>query len=600
VGARTVSLGHHVARVELRPTFTASARTALVLLVAANASAQGVYLVWLLSPARWTALTPTAGLAEVAGLVTFAAVAAVELVRAVQCVSLWVFSLSARDPVWMRPAPGLRVALLTTIVPAVEPLAAVAPTLAAMRRVAYAEGALDVWVLDEADDPGVREVARDLGVRHFSRHGRPGYNRAEGPFRARTKAGNHNAWLAEHGHGYDVVAQLDPDHVPRPELLERTLGYFRDPDVAFVVAPQVYGDAEADFVAHAAASQAYVFHGVVQRGGNGLAAPLLIGTNHVYRVATWQQVGGYQDSIIEDHLTSMTVHGTTNPATGNRWKGVYTPDIVAVGCAPGTWGDFFAQQRRWAYGATEIALRHSPRLAARLGPGQRLTYALLQSFYPGVALTWVLGTLVTMSYLTGVARPPRVDPAVWSTLWTGSVLTTLLLVLWLRRSNVMARERRELGLRGGLATLMTAPVYTAAVIRALLRRPLGYHVTRKGDAATPDDLRIFTTHLAWLVAIATAFVVGVAAGSDSSDVTKTWATAALVGCGLPVATHLQSLTRRRTGTWSGSRRRGSRARPGRSPRRRTPCAPRPPRPVPPVPAPTAALRVAGRGSPRVR
>jgi cellulose synthase (UDP-forming) len=54
----------------------------------------------------------------------------------------------------------------------------------------------------------------------------------------------------------------------------------------------VYGDAQSDFVAHGAAAQAYVFHGVVQRGGNGLAAPLLIGTNHVYRVATWRQIGG--------------------------------------------------------------------------------------------------------------------------------------------------------------------------------------------------------------------------------------------------------------------------------------------------------------------
>jgi hypothetical protein len=70
-----------------------------VLLVLADASAQGVYLVWLLSPARWTALSPTAGVAELAGLATFAAVAAVELVRAVQCVSLWVFGLAARDSI---------------------------------------------------------------------------------------------------------------------------------------------------------------------------------------------------------------------------------------------------------------------------------------------------------------------------------------------------------------------------------------------------------------------------------------------------------------------------------------------------------------------
>ena len=599
MGAHDASPEPDTAQVQFHRTFTAAARRTLVTLIILNALAQATYLTWLLGPGHWAARS-TVGLTTVTSLAAFASVAAVELVRVLQSVSLWVFSLAARDPVWMPPSCGLRVALLTTIVPAMEPIEVVAPTLAAMRRVEYGGGDLDVWVLDEADDPRVRDVAGNLGVRHFSRYGRPDYNRSDGPFRARTKAGNHNAWLAEHGDRYDVVAQLDPDHVPLPQFLERTLGYFRDPDVAFVVAPQVYGDEDSDFVAHGAAAQAYVFHGVVQRGGNGLAAPLLIGTNHVYRVATWRQIGGYQDSIIEDHLTSMTVHATPNPTTGHRWKGVYTSDILAVGCAPGTWSDFFAQQRRWAYGAMEIALHQSPRLAVRLAPAQRLAYGLLQSFYPGVALTWVLGTLATLGYLTGFARPPQLDRAVWSALWTCSVLTTLMLVLWLRRSNVTFRERRELGLRGGLATLLTAPVYAAAVTRAAVHRPLGYHVTRKGGAASPDMLRTFRTHLAWFVAIAIAFGVGTAPGSYASGVTYIWAAIALLACGTPVATHLVSLTRRPAGTPSDSGRSGSRALLRSSLRRCTRSRPPPLPPVLPVPASVQEHPVPGRGSPRAR
>lgn len=534
----------HSAQVQFHLTFTAATRRTLVTIIIVSSSTQGIYLIWLLSPGHWAAWGSPVGLTAVTSIAAFAFVAAVEIVRVLQCVSLCVFSLAARDPVFMAPSTQLRVALLTTIVPAVEPIEAVAPTLAAMRRVTYSGGTLDVWVLDEADDPGVRDLARELGIYHFSRYGRPQYNRSDGPFRARTKAGNHNAWLAEHGDRYDVAAQLDPDHVPLPEFLERTLGYFRDPDVAFVVAPQVYGDAETDFVAHGAAAQAYVFHGVVQRGGNGLGAPLLIGTNHVYRVATWKQIGGYQDSIIEDHLTSMTVQGTPNPTTGHRWKGVYTSDILAVGCAPATWADFFAQQRRWAYGAMEIALNHSPRLAVRLAPAQRLSYALLQSFYPGVALTWALGTVATMSYLTGIAKPPQFDLIPWATLWSSSILTTLLLVLWLRRTNVTVRERHELGLRGGLATLLAAPVYAGAIVRAILRRPLGYHVTRKGKAASPDVLRTFNTHLAWFVAVAGAIAVGATPDGPSGVVVHIWAAVALLACGLPMGRHLLSLTHR--------------------------------------------------------
>src|SRR5262249_57729737 len=112
-----------------------------------------------------------------------------------------------------------------------------------------------------------------------------------------------------------------------------------DPDVAFVVAPQVYGNMYDNWIAHGASQQQYLFSGVVERGGNGLNAPLLIGTNHLYRPCAWAQIGGYQDSIIEDHLTSMTVQGTTNPATGRRWKGGYTPDVVAAGGGPTPWAE---------------------------------------------------------------------------------------------------------------------------------------------------------------------------------------------------------------------------------------------------------------------
>jgi hypothetical protein len=94
---------------------------------------------------------------------------------------------------------------------------------------------------------------------------------------------NHNAWRSAHEGRYDVVAQMDPDHVPYPNFLERTLGYFADPDTAFVVAPQVYANLAESFVARGAAEPAYLFHGVIQRGGNGRGAPLLIGTNHLYQ-----------------------------------------------------------------------------------------------------------------------------------------------------------------------------------------------------------------------------------------------------------------------------------------------------------------------------
>lgn len=452
------------------------------------------------------------------GVVAVAALAVLcELARSTQLLGLCWFAWHARDPVPVPPPAGLRVAMLTTIVPSREPVTMVARTLAAMRGVHH-DGPVDVWLLDEGDDPEVRRACADLGVRHFSRRGRAAFNRPSGPYRAGTKAGNHNAWRAGHERDYDVVAQMDPDHVPGPAFLERTLGYFRDPDVAFVVAPQVYGNAGDSFVSRAAASLAHVFHGVVQRGGNTHGAPLLIGTNHLYRTTAWAQVDGYQDSVIEDHLTSMRVHATRNPATGGRWKGVYTPDVVAIGEGPATWTDLFNQQRRWSYGVWEILLRHTAGTLRRLAPAQRVVYVLLQSFYPVVGLLWVAGVVLGLAavVLDAGGAAPASRPVAAGALWWAATATQLALIAWLRRFNLAPHERADRGWRAVLLTLVTAPVYAAAAASALCRRPLRYIVTGKGSLRSRDSWATFRTHGRWAALIGTAALALAATGRPAS------------------------------------------------------------------------------------
>jgi cellulose synthase (UDP-forming) len=527
--------------IRYRPTLGRRERVVAGSLVALNVAAGLVFIGWLARPAH----LPTGqgpGVLAVLSIVAFGLLLVLELVRLLQCATLWVFTLRAKDPVPVRAASGLRVAVLTTIVPRKEPLDLVAGTLEAMRRIRH-EGVLDVWILDEGDDPEVRRTAARLGVRHFSRKNQSRYNQKAGPFKARTKAGNHNAWRAEFEHGYDVVAQMDPDHVPHPDFLVRTLGYFSDPDVAFVVAPQVYGNLHDGYVQHASATQAYLFHGVIQRGGNGLGAPLLIGTNHLYRPTAWRETGGYQDSIIEDHLTAMAVFATTNPATGNRYRGVYTPDVLAVGEGPTSWTDYFNQQKRWAYGIWEILVSHSPRMLPALDRGQRWAFALLQSFYPSTAAVFVLGNLLSLFTVVTGAATTRLDVGTYFLLWVPTVLTSLGLFLWLRRFNLVAHERREWGVRGMTMLVATVPVYVTAAITALARRPLAYAVTAKGDLATPDRLRTFRPHLVWATVTLMGLAVGLVSATPPPPVLG-WLALTLVSVLAPVAVHLVGCARR--------------------------------------------------------
>jgi len=546
-------------RVRFRSVVPPGRRLALVLMVVFTTLVNLAFVGWLLLP-RHVPGPGVTGLGDwrlTLARVGFCLVVLVEIVRVVQVGIVGLLAWHARDPVPLVAAPGLRVAVLTTVVPSKEPLSVVARTLRAMREISYPDGFLTAWLLDEENDPEARRVAAELGVSHFSRAGRPEYNQPRGEFRARTKAGNHNSWRAEHESGYDVVAQMDPDHVPLPCFLERTLGYFRDPDVAFVVAPQVYGNMRESRVARGAAMQQYLFNGVIERGGNGLGAPLLIGTNHLYRPEAWRQIGGYQDSIIEDHLTGMRVQGTINPATGNPWKGVYTPDVIAVGEGPTSWTDYFNQQKRWAYGIWDVKLRRRARAGIRLRARQRLLYGMVQFYYPSVAVSLLFGSLATVGYLLFGAAAISLRGGQWLTLWTAALGGWLAMWLWLRRFNLAEHERREAGIWGIVLALLAGPVYLSAGAAALLRRPLAYAVTAKGELRSSDSLRAFRLHLLWATAAGGLLAASVVV-SHRYAAAQAWALFAfLVGLAPPVIAALGPAddARRRsraTGTTAGT------------------------------------------------
>ena len=472
---------------------------------------------------------------NVTSLVITILIAITEFIRFVQSATLIFYAQQAKDPIALKPKPGKRVAILTTIVPGKEPLDLVLNTLHAMKKITY-DGIVDVWLLDEGNSPEVRAACKAIGVKHFSRKGVIEFNQPSGPFRTKTKHGNHNSWRAINEQSYDIVAQMDPDHVPTEDFLLRTIGYFNDPDIGFVVAPQVYGNLADNWIAKGSAILAYVFHGIIQRGANGNNAPLLIGTNHVYRTTCFRQINGYQDCIIEDHLTSMVIFATRNSDTGNYWKGVYTPDIIAVGEGPTSFTDFFSQQMRWAYGIWEIATKFSPKLFPRMKKSQQFSFLLLQMFYPSVAIAWILSNFVTIAYIILGLHVNQVI-GIWIVLWCSSVLSSLGFFFWLRRFNLVKHEQKDSGLAGMILMLMCIPVYTEAALRRLSGKPLAYVVTAKGKLTSGDTLITFYPHLKWAAILAGVLIVNLLGIGSSYPSMRIWLFLNLGICMSPIFVH---------------------------------------------------------------
>ncbi|MEU4692611.1 glycosyltransferase [Actinoplanes sp. NPDC023714] len=491
-------------RVRLRPL--SRRRPVRSVLIAAFAFAfESTFFGWLISsmalPERQRAITA----------VMIGATVLIELFRLVNVVTLCLATLRARDPVPVPPDENLRVAFLTTIVPGKEPLEMVERTLRAAREIRH-PGRYDVWLLDEGDDPDVKAMCRAIGVRHFSRKGVARWNTAAGAYKAKTKHGNYNAWIDEHGARYDVFVSVDPDHVPLPNFCERLLGYFRDPDVAFVIGPQIYGNYD-NVITRWAESQQYLFHSLLQRAGNRLGIPMLVGTNNAVRIAALRSIGGLQDSITEDMATSLVVHSTVNEKTKNRWKSVYTPDVLAVGEGPSSWTDYFSQQHRWSRGTDEVCVAQFGSMIKSLGVRRSLHYGLLMAYYPLTAVAWLLGALTAVLHIVLGVRGVQVPQQVWLMLYVDAAIFQVGLYLWNRRHNVSPHEEAgSSGLTGMLLSTLCAPIYVSSFLQAVLRRRAGFVVTPKGDSASPDRLLTFRTHLRWAAFYAVLLIIAVATG----------------------------------------------------------------------------------------
>ncbi len=173
------------------------------------------------------------------------------------------------------PPDGATVDVLITTYD--EPIDLVLRTAVAARDITYPHR---TWVLDDGARPTLRDAAHEAGVGYVVRtedwRGRPRH----------AKAGNlNNALFLTEG---EFLLILDADQIPEPTILDRTLGYFRDPEVALVQTPQHFTNVtQADPLG----SQAPLFYGPIQQGKDGWNAAFFCGSNAVLRRESLMQLG---------------------------------------------------------------------------------------------------------------------------------------------------------------------------------------------------------------------------------------------------------------------------------------------------------------------
>ncbi|MGH7325413.1 MAG: glycosyltransferase [Candidatus Rokuibacteriota bacterium] len=222
--------------------------------------------------------------------------------------------------------------------------------LDAVGAVDYPADRLEIQILDDSTDDTTAILAdaaralagRGLSVAHIHRLDRTGF-----------KAGALAAGLKE-ARG-EFIAVFDADFVPPPDFLRTTLPHFADPRVAVV--QMRWGHLNRDFsLLTIAQSLGIDGHFGVEQAAR-CAGDLFLnfnGTAGVWRRAAIEDAGGWtHDTLTEDLDLSYR-------AQLRGWRIEYRPELVCPAELPVLVTGFKSQQRRWAKGSIQTALKLLP------------------------------------------------------------------------------------------------------------------------------------------------------------------------------------------------------------------------------------------------
>ncbi len=267
----------------------------------------------------------------------------------------------------------------------------------------------------------------------------------------------------------EFLLVVDADHVPLPHALERTIGYFDDPGVAFVQSPQVFfnrGFQHPRATGDPLLNEQSMFYDIVCPGKDRNNAAFWCGSSAILRRSALASIGGVAtETVVEDAHTGMLLHA-------RGWRSVYHDEVLAVGLAPEDVNAFLFQRGRWARGCYQMLRRSNPLRVRGLSIRQRLHYLSSFLHYTDGPQRLVSLAVPPTVLLTGTL--PLEAPQL---LYLCLFLPQLLLVPLASRALARGRYRFVASERFGI---VRAVAYTKAAKALISNKPIAFAVTPKG------------------------------------------------------------------------------------------------------------------------
>ena len=270
-----------------------------------------------------------------------------------------------------------------------EPVDVLRTTIAAAVSQDYPQDKVNVYVCDDGNREEVNQLAKEYSAVWVTRKEH-----------IHAKAGNLNNCLEHYANG-ELFVVLDADMIAKSTFLRKTVGFFIDPEMALVQAPQVFYNPDPfqnnlQLYNVIPNEQDFFMREVLTRRGM-FNAVLNVGSNAVFRRSAIEAIGMIPvGTITEDMATSMLLQA-------KGFKTIFINETLAMGLAPENFSDYVRQRDRWCRGNIQVLKKWNPFKLPGLSFMQRLIYfdGVLYWFFGVQKIIYNIGPILFL--ITGIA-----------------------------------------------------------------------------------------------------------------------------------------------------------------------------------------------------
>jgi cellulose synthase/poly-beta-1,6-N-acetylglucosamine synthase-like glycosyltransferase len=395
------------------------------------------------------------------------------------------------DPTY-RPIVSLQVAAYN------EPPDMLIETIKSLEAIDYPT--FEVVVIDNnTKDPAVWQPVADYcegrdRVRFVHVDDWPGY-----------KSGALNLVLAEYTHpDAELVGVIDADYLVDPSYLSSVVGYFHDPELAFLQTPQDYRDYENDGYLTACYDAYRYFFLTTMPARNQRNSIIFAGTMGLLRRNVLEKVGGWNEwCVTEDAEASLRI-------LREGYAGLYIGRSFGRGIMPLTFASLKGQRFRWCFGGMQLLRLHWRDLDPfRRDPENHLTVPQRLDYLVG-GLQWLndllhLGfalVLLAMAAVILINGSVPLRPLVGASILLPMTLLAsgLLRALWSLRLRARISTRRAILAAAGWLSLSWTVAY--ASIQGLFRKEGAFLRTPKVEDRKGVVTAVWTARTESVIALA--------------------------------------------------------------------------------------------------